>query len=108
MPRLVRTKKTFQHWIVLRGAGVNVVSPELCFVIARGHAADVAIGDINVQAAIVVEIACSHTPRPASAGDLITHRGLREAPVALKIKAVAVTHLRAHPLVACKFRPPKV
>ena len=56
---LHRTKVKRQHRIVLRRARVDIMPPKLRFVIARRFTADVAMDDVKVQVAVVVEVAGS-------------------------------------------------
>src|SRR5204863_203529 len=62
LPDLVRAKVSLQHRIVARRAAVNVVPPKLSVVVLGGLAADVAVHYVNVQIAIVVEIAGRDAP----------------------------------------------
>src|SRR5207245_9519780 len=100
--RLSRAEVALERRIVPRRAGVNVVPPKLALVIARGLAADVAVDDVEVHVAIVVEVTCRDAPRPAGASDWIA--SLLEARAAPQIEPIAVSHLRPHPLVVGEFR----
>ena len=76
VPRIARAKplersgeKRVQRLVRLGGTGVNIVAPKAGAVVERRVAAQVAVGDVEVHVAVVVEVRRAAAPRPAGAGD---------------------------------------
>lgn len=58
--------------------GVDVVSPEGGAVVIGGFSADVAVGDVEVTEAVVVEIGGGGSPGPAGFGEVVRPSGFGE------------------------------
>jgi hypothetical protein len=81
------------------GQEVDVVAPETAAIVLRRLARDVAVADVDILVAVVVEVEGNRAPGPAGAGHRILVGRLRKAPIGLgKIHPVAVAHHRPHPI----------
>src|SRR5436190_22632305 len=69
--------------VFLRGTDVDIVQPELRFIVADGLFRFMPVRNVHIGKTVVVEIKRAATPRPAAPRDAVAQCGLAETAAAL-------------------------